>query len=148
MSETKSQDGRWKSQTNLVERIAKITTRVLPQDEGVALRFINHELPDSSLNLRFDRIKEILNSRAPDGGTKIGRNLEDKILKPLIFEKLNSPKGLERPVLISILTDGEPESETADELINAIVECGQKLNDAVPPYPRESAYCNHTCASC
>ena len=145
-------NSRWESQTNLVERIAEITTRLLPQDKVAALRFINQEVPNpsSNLNLSFADIKKILKSMDRDlhGDTKIGTNLKDKILKPLIFDKLNSREGLERPVLISILTDGEPNGENEDELKEAIVDCGKKLNDAVPPYPRESAYCNHTCDSC
>jgi len=131
-------DDRWESQKNLVERIARITTRVLPQGEGVALRFINQEVSNSS-NLRLDDIENTLKPMSwdPRGNTEIGTNLRSKILKPLVYDKLDSaPKSLERPLLISILTDGGPEPEPEAMLRNAIVECSQKLNAA--KYPRES----------
>ena len=137
----------WESQTDLVKRIAKIATRVLRQGEGVALGFINQDKASSYLSFA-DIEKKLQSIINPTGTTKIGTNLKDKILQPLIFDNLVSGKVLERPVLISILTDGKPTEDEADELKKAIIECRKKLNEAVPPYPRESAYCNHTCASC
>ena len=133
---------RWESQSKLVERIAEITTLILPQNEGAALRFINQKEPNSFSNLSFADIREILkplrpHPGEPKGTSSIGTNLEDKILKPLIYEKLNSSKGLERPILISIITDGAPGPESKDRLKKAIVDCGRQLNDA--KYPRESA---------
>jgi len=141
-------EGRWESQKNLVARIAKITTRVLAQGEGVALCFINQGVPNSS-NLRLGDIENILKPMEWDhnGNTNIGTNLKSKILKPLVYDKLDSvPKSLERPLLISILTDGGPEPELEATLKNVIVECSQKLNAA--KYPRESEYSHSTCASC
>ena len=145
---------RWESQSKLVERIAKITTWVLPQDEGVALRFINQdqESPELYSNLGFGDVEKILKrlKPVPEGsrlGSKIGTNLRAKILEPLIYKKLDSSKGLERPVLISILIDGEPTEEGKDTLKDNIVECGQKLKRYNSKYPPESAYCNCTCAS-
>lgn len=136
---------RWNLQKDLVERIAKITTRIIPQDEGVALRFINQEpsLPDSS-SLRLDDIKNILNKmpQEPKGGTKIGTNLESKILQPLVYDKITSKsKSFERPLLISILTDGAPSGEDTDRLKNVIVKCSRMLNDA--DYSRESEYSSY-----
>lgn len=141
-------EDRWESQKILVERITKITTRVLPEGEGVALRFINREVPNSS-NLRLGDIENIFKSMkwGPRGNTEIGTNLRSKILKPLVYDKLDSAsKNLERPLLISILTDGAPAVEPEAMLKNAILECSQKLNDA--QYPRESEYPYSTCASC
>jgi len=141
-------EDRWESQKNLVERIARITTRVLPPKEGVALRFINQEVPNSS-NLRLGDIENILKPMKwdPNGNTDIGTHLRSKILKPLVYDKLGSvPKSLERPLLISILTDGGPQPESKSMLKNVIVECSQMLNAA--KYPRESEYSHSTCASC
>ena len=138
--------GRWKFQSKLVERIAKITTRVLPQDAGIELRFINQDPPGLSSNLGFDSIKEILKDLEPEQentpNTTIGTNLKAKILQLLIYDKLKSSTGLERPVLISILTDGKPKGEPDTRLKDNIVECGKELDTF--KYPRESAYCNCT----
>ncbi|KAH0847464.1 ankyrin repeat protein [Fonsecaea pedrosoi] len=131
-------EDRWDSQTNLVERIAKVTTRVLPEGEGVALRFINQDVPNSS-NLSLEDVANILGPMkwSNSGNTDIGTNLRSKILQPLVYDKLDSvPRRLERPLLISILTDGGPEPEPEPTLKNAIVECSQRLDAA--NYPRES----------
>jgi len=141
-------EARWEFQKHLVERIAKITTRVLPLGEGVALRFINQRAPDSS-NLRFDDIESILDREGPDpmGGSKIGTNLRSKILKPLVYDKIDSvPKGLARPLLITILTDGMPGGEPQDTLRTAIAECRRRLN--ATQYPHESEYSHSVHASC
>lgn len=130
-------EGRWESQKNLVRRITKITTRILPKDEGVALRFINQIVPNSS-NLSLEGIGKIIDpmSWKTGGDTEIGTYLRLKILEPLVYSKLEGEK-LERPVLVSIITDGMPDREDRSELVRSIIECGQKLQGA--GYPRESA---------
>jgi hypothetical protein len=132
-------DGRWDSQKKLVERITQITTRILPEGEGVALRFINQDNKDGddSPNLAFGKIAKILGEMSwkPKSGTYIGTNLKSKILEPLVYSKLES-KSLERPLLISVITDGCP-SENDSNFVDVILECGTKLKDA--GYPRKSA---------
>ncbi|KAJ8108356.1 hypothetical protein OPT61_g8228 [Boeremia exigua] len=132
-STSMKRDGRWNSQAELVRRIARITTRILPDQEGVALRFINQETK-SDLSLSFEQIGESLQNAKWGGDTPIGTNLRSKILQPLVYDKLSSK--LERPLLISIITDGMPSEEKEDTLVKTIVECGDILEAA--GYPRES----------
>ncbi|EWG41422.1 hypothetical protein FVEG_03546 [Fusarium verticillioides 7600] len=126
-------EGRWANQKALIGRIAKITTKILPDGEGVALRFINQDI-DNSSNLSFDQISSIIQpmSWQPDGDTDIGTNLKRKILEPLVYAKIAN-KTFDRPLLVSISTDGMPEPENKQELANAIVECGDKLEAANLP---------------
>ncbi|MCJ1344266.1 hypothetical protein MMC31_002469 [Peltigera leucophlebia] len=63
----------------------------------------------------------------PKGGTRIGANLREKILKPFIFDVLDRGDKLERPYLILTITDGSPEGEEEDQFRNAIVECSRRL---------------------
>lgn len=132
-------EGRFAFQKRLVERITQITTRILPEGEGVALRFINRSVDDASSNLALAQVGNILKSMAlkTNGRSEIGTNLKAKILEPLVYSKIKA-KQLERPLLIFIMTDGMPEPENESELVNAILECGEKLQDA--GYPRESAF--------
>lgn len=119
-------EGRWPSQRSLALRIARTTTRILPDGEGVALRFINHQTDESS-TLRLEDIGRVLNSIPARGGTYIGRKLRERILQPMVYEPLT--KGtLKRPLLVSILTDGAP-SKKDEELVNVIVQCGNTLED-------------------
>lgn len=128
-------EDRWNDQKRLAHRIANITTRILPEGEGVALRFINQDV-DNSWNLNLDRISEILEPLSPRGGTPIGTTLRTRIFEPLVYNKIQA-KTFERPLLVSIITDGVPTGEDPDEIVNAIVQCGGRLESA--GYPRESA---------
>ncbi|KAJ7749277.1 ankyrin repeat-containing domain protein [Mycena maculata] len=131
-------DGRWDAQVRLVKKIAQITTRILPEGDGVALRFINQNV-DNSEKLSLQGIGSIMDNMSwqPNGDTAIGTYLRSKILEPLVYSKLQ-PKTLARPLLISVITDGMPSREKDEALVEAIKECGDKLKQA--GYPRESEY--------
>ncbi|KAF5627446.1 transcription factor [Fusarium sp. NRRL 52700] len=137
-SSSMKREGRWANQKALIGRIAKITTKVLPDGEGVALRFINQDINNSS-NLTFDQISNIIQpmSWQPNGDTDIGTNLKKKILEPLVYAKIANGT-FDRPLLVSISTDGMPEPEDKQELVKAIEECGNRLEAATPPLPRGS----------
>lgn len=132
---------RWDCQKELVKRVTEITTQILPDDEGVVLRFINQNVENSSyltpqeVNETLERIQ----CKEKDNHTKIGQSLKAKILRPLVYSKLDA-KSLEKPLLISVITDGIPNQEPTSELANAIIDCGDKLEHA--GYPRDSA-CLH-----
>ncbi|KAH8704542.1 hypothetical protein GQ44DRAFT_692383 [Phaeosphaeriaceae sp. PMI808] len=124
------EDERYEHQASMVERISRVTTKLVPDELGVDLRFINRN--ENFTNLREEQIKENVQKVTPNGGTPIGTNLEGKILKPLIYEPLEK-EGLKRPFLISIITDGWPTVEDEDKLKNVIRECKWKLDKAKYP---------------
>ncbi|KAG9219142.1 hypothetical protein CCMSSC00406_0001552 [Pleurotus cornucopiae] len=135
-SQSMEKEDRWEKQKKLVERITKITTRLLPDDEGIALRFINQGV-DNASNLTLDKIVQIMGDTKPMGGTPIGTQLKSKILQPLVYSKIED-KSLDRPLLVSIITDGKPnvKNEKYSTLADAIAECGDRLDAA--GYPRGS----------
>ncbi|KAI1393340.1 uncharacterized protein F4822DRAFT_9121 [Hypoxylon trugodes] len=135
-SSSMKREGRWDSLKKLVERISRITTRVLPEGEGVALRFINQDV-DNSSNLTVDGILGIIGpmSWKPNGDTAVGTFLRSKILEPLVYSKLES-NSLERPLLVSVITDGMPSDEGETEFVDTIADCGDRLEKA--GYPRDS----------
>lgn len=116
---------RMASQRNLVKRMASIATRAVPDNKGVHLRFINRPVVNSD-NLNAEEIESSM-AFEPEGGTRIGTNLEKKILKPFIYDVLDRGDKLERPYLILTITDGSPQGEEEDRLRNAMVECSRKL---------------------
>ncbi|OTA98430.1 hypothetical protein M426DRAFT_113088 [Hypoxylon sp. CI-4A] len=126
---------RWNSQNQLINRIARITTRILPEGEGVYLRYINRDVPNSD-SLKFEELPDILKQMRWDGDTPIGTNLKKKILQPLVYSKL--PNNLKRPLLISVITDGGPSKRLEDKntFADAIIECGDRLEAC--GLPRES----------
>ncbi|KAK2849627.1 hypothetical protein FQN49_005572 [Arthroderma sp. PD_2] len=123
-------EDRWNSQKELVKQVTKITTRFLPKDEGVALRFINQDI-DNSVNLSLERVENILESMLwdPRGDSQIGTHLKSKILQPLVYRKLES-RCLGRPLLVSVFTDGIPSNEQESTFTDAILECGDMLENA------------------
>ncbi|KXX73183.1 Ankyrin repeat and EF-hand domain-containing protein 1 [Madurella mycetomatis] len=113
-------------QKSIVERISRITTKIVPDELGVDLWFINH--PEGFTNLREERIRAVVEDVRPTfNGTRIGTNLEEKILKPLIYEPMKTGR-LTRPFLISIITDGWPTLEDDDKLKNVIRKCKFELD--------------------
>lgn len=70
------------------------------------------------------------------GDTPIGTNLKSKVLEPLVYSKL--PNDLKRPLLVSIITDGMPDKEPRNTLVDVIAECGNKLEAG--NLPRESTF--------
>ncbi|KAF8517818.1 hypothetical protein JB92DRAFT_2904697 [Gautieria morchelliformis] len=115
---------RYRSQRELVERIASIATKIVPDNLGVELRFINS---NSSSNLSAAQITAAINSVKPSGGTQIGTNLRKKILAPLVYDVLAKGQKLRRPLLVCTITDGCPSSEPQDCFREAIVECKNLL---------------------
>lgn len=128
-------EGRWDSQNQLINRIARVTTRILPEGEGVYMRYINQQIPNSD-SLKFEDLLDVVKPLTWGGDTPIGTNLKSKVLEPLVYSKL--PDKLERPLLVSVITDGMPEPEPRSTFVDAIVECGDKLEAA--GLPRESKF--------
>ncbi|KIY46463.1 hypothetical protein FISHEDRAFT_75620 [Fistulina hepatica ATCC 64428] len=117
----------------LVIRIASVATRIVPDDAaGVELHFINQDSPSPSL-LTLDQIKTEMQHRdAQNMPTNIGTNLKAKILDPLVYNVISQasksvPIPLKRPILVCIITDGCPNPEREDTLMEAMLECKQEL---------------------
>ncbi|KAM0265122.1 hypothetical protein ACHAQJ_000274 [Trichoderma viride] len=129
-------EGRFDSLKKLVLRITMITTRVLPDGDGIAICFINQDVNNAS-NLNLEQIGKILEpmKEKRGGDTETGTTLRSKILEPMVYTKL-AEKRFDRPMLISILTDGQPSGEKKTEFVNAVMECGRRLEEA--GYPRQS----------
>ncbi|KAL7952713.1 ankyrin repeat-containing domain protein [Trichoderma compactum] len=126
-----NQDNRIQLQADLGKRITSLTTRLVPEDTGIELRFINapNELrmsrPSSNL------VNDILLNIPYSGPTEIGINCKAKILEEVVYRPIKEGK-FDRPVLVSILTDGCPggpdgSNERQDTLKEAILECGKFL---------------------
>ncbi|KAF9498498.1 hypothetical protein BDN71DRAFT_1532644 [Pleurotus eryngii] len=113
VSTSMKHEDRWENQKKHTKRITQVATRILPEGEGVALRFVNQDV-DNAFSLTLAEIS--------------------KILDPMSWQP--GDKTLQRPLLVSIITDGMPEPEDKSELANVIVKCGNALQSA--DYPHES----------
>lgn len=113
------------TQKALVERIASVATRPVPDATGAHLRFINKS--ETGLdNLSLDQIMLKLHFSA-SGSARIGTMLNKKILEPFIYDPLDRGDSLPRPFIIAIITHGFSDGEPVDTFKNAILECGKRL---------------------
>ncbi|KAI5863737.1 hypothetical protein GGS23DRAFT_511871 [Durotheca rogersii] len=116
------------AQRELVKRMARVATRLVPDNTGAHLRFINRtegDLDDLGSHALEQRM--LFMPRRTDL-TNIGTELEAKILKPLVYDVIERDGRLKRPILVLIITDGQPFPEPLDTLKRAILECGQRLS--------------------
>ncbi|KAF8471110.1 hypothetical protein BDZ91DRAFT_717760 [Kalaharituber pfeilii] len=107
--------------------------------DGLSVRFLNAPKKGDMLpsGVRLDglrtmeELEQALGVTRWKGGTRIGRKLEKKVLEPFVFKKVQA-EGLERPVLVSIITDGEPEVgyEERTKLRDVIYNCKSVLRES------------------
>ncbi|PYI11656.1 hypothetical protein BO78DRAFT_425578 [Aspergillus sclerotiicarbonarius CBS 121057] len=115
----------------LSQRITSITTRVVPDHEGIELRFINEATTPAMSKPTSENVDRIIQQNPFHGWTEIGINLKKKVLEENVYKPLKQKK-MKRPVLVSIITDGHPEGpensrEKRHTLKDAILECGKIL---------------------
>ena len=90
-----------------LRRVAQITTRLQPV--GISIRFLNHDEGDGR---RYDDLVDVddiakkVDSVPFFGNTRLGQVLNDKIVQPMIIDKIIEGKP-ERPVFVVIITDGK-----------------------------------------
>ncbi|KAI0551310.1 hypothetical protein F4679DRAFT_539969 [Xylaria curta] len=115
---------------NTLKRLAKVAS--VFTRTGVSIRFLNHgSISDKDLNnLSPDDIKQRVEKVQFKKGSKLGTALKAKIVDPII-EEAQSQK-LKRPVIVTIITDGEPHGEPSGTLRDAIYSC--KRSEAIQSY--------------
>ncbi|GKZ76484.1 hypothetical protein AnigIFM56816_006750 [Aspergillus niger] len=124
-------ENRSKHLDGLSQRITSITTRVVPDDEGIELRFINQATTAAMSKPTSEEVSQIIQQTPFLGWTEIGLNLRKKVLEDIVYKPLRE-NNLKRPVLVSIITDGHPQGirksrERRSTLKEAILECGKVL---------------------
>lgn len=90
-----------------LERVATFATILSP--DGISLRLLNYNEDEKGNFDHLTTVKDIakrLEKIQCVGDTKLGTILEQKIIKPMILDKVR--KGtLKKPVIVVIITDGE-----------------------------------------
>ncbi|KAL6831075.1 hypothetical protein J3E69DRAFT_328510 [Trichoderma sp. SZMC 28015] len=122
------QGTRQADQIDLVRRVARISTLLVPDGFGAGLLFINDKR-DMNPKLKAEEVEEIMKTTKLGGKTRIGTQLEQKILKPLIYDVIKAGGKIERPILISCITDGCASGETRTKFKEAIVSCIEFLTE-------------------
>ena len=104
-----------------LRRVAHFATILQPK--GISIRFLNH---DESKGEKYDDLTDAhdigmkVASVPFDGNTRLGQVLDDKIVQPMIINKVKSGK-LERPVFVVIITDGQVRCQYSLHCIRAYI---------------------------
>ena len=102
-------DDRMNRQAIMVQRMASLITQAAPQEGTlVHLRFINRS--DKFNDLKPSDLSSKMNF-TPNGSTRLGTNLKDKVLNDFLYGPVNNGETLKRPLLILTVTDGCPNEE-------------------------------------
>ncbi|KAF8469942.1 hypothetical protein BDZ91DRAFT_847171 [Kalaharituber pfeilii] len=118
-------DGRKDALRTLIGRIAKITNYL--DTDGIDVRFINYHNDSGYNNLAEPADADTIIRSVPfQGSTPLGTKLMEKVVKPMILSKITSGT-LKKPVLVCIVTDGEPNDEPPDSVKRTILECKSSL---------------------
>ncbi|KAI5784977.1 hypothetical protein DFH27DRAFT_576416 [Peziza echinospora] len=118
-----------------LKRIVSITTTYTTNNDGIALRWLNQETTRQLAPMRLKttaKVDEIIGemSKKMRGPTRLGTMLEQKILKPALYDKIDNVNDeLKRPLLITIITDGDPFGEERHQLKQTILNCKERLRN-------------------
>ena len=108
-----------------VANIAIALKETSQHDGGISIRFLNYENDGHMNNIcSVADVEQALYGVGPYGATELGTQLKKKILEPFLVNVLEKAKRkLERPLLVTIIMDGEPCGEDRDTLKNTILWC-------------------------
>lgn len=127
-SSSMGMDQRMDALKETIKEVAKIAIALKETSQhggGISIRFLNYE-NDSHMNniCTVADVEQALFGVYPCGITELGTQLKRKVLEPFLVNVLGGAKGrLERPLLVTIITDGEPCGESRDTLKNTILWC-------------------------
>ncbi|OQV04219.1 hypothetical protein CLAIMM_09135 [Cladophialophora immunda] len=117
-----------------VKSVAKFATILEPS--GMSVRFINFKEDGQFNNLTdVDDIMQKVQMVDYSGNTRLGQRLRMKIVDPMILEKADT-NSLKKPVIVAVVTDGEPTVEPPTTLGETMKTCKnwpsvRKLGEAV-----------------
>jgi len=107
----------------ILARVAYATS--LFDEDGIQVRFMNS--PDQGNGIRSEQqVNEMISRTRFSGLTPMGRELQNKILGPLVLQ--NARNGsLRKPVLVITITDGQPTGESSGDVAKIIGAASSEL---------------------
>lgn len=100
----------------ILERIAQIAT--LFDDDGILIRFMNSNLEGNGITNQ-NQVNQLMQGIQFNGLTPIGTELERKILQPFFVNAIER-RQFNKPLLVFVITDGEPAGESRDKVYEVI----------------------------
>ncbi|KEF55824.1 uncharacterized protein A1O9_08575 [Exophiala aquamarina CBS 119918] len=108
----------------ILSRVAYATS--LFDEDGIQVRFMNST--DQGNGIRSEQqVNEMIGRTRFCGLTPMGRELQNKILGPLVLQ--NARNGsLRKPILVITITDGQPTGESSSDLAKIIKNASDELS--------------------
>jgi hypothetical protein len=124
-------ESRFSTLKTVVRRIARICSAY--NASGINIRFINAHNDAGFNGIRTEeQVETCLDTVKLAKGTPLGTRLFEKVVNPLIVQK--AQRGvLRRPVVVSVVTDGEPTGEHKDTLKRTILATKNELEKLSTP---------------
>jgi hypothetical protein len=107
----------------ILNRVAFATS--LFDDDGIQVRFMNS--PDQGNNIRNEQqVTQMIANTKFSGLTPMGREMQNKILAPLVLGPARSGQ-LRKPVLVITITDGQPTGESPTDVAKIMKNASMEL---------------------
>ena len=113
-----------------------VYTSALFDSDGIQVRFMNDPFPGGADSRRAildnvrsqQQVDDIMKQIPFKGLTPIGTQLRQQVIEPLILKRVNDGQGLPKPVLVIIVTDGQPAGEDRNTLSDVIRSTTEQLS--------------------
>ncbi|KAJ9613569.1 hypothetical protein H2200_003511 [Cladophialophora chaetospira] len=107
----------------ILSRVAFATS--LFDEDGIQVRFMNS--PDQGNGIKSEQqVNEMIGRTRFSGLTPMGRELQAKILGPLVLQQARNG-NLRKPVLVITITDGQPTGESSSDVAKIIGAASSEL---------------------
>jgi len=107
----------------ILNRVAHATS--LFDTDGIQIRFMNS--PTQGNGIRNEQqVEQLLAQIKFSGMTPMGRELNNKILQPLVVQPARAGQ-LQKPVLVITVTDGQPTGESFNHVNQVMLQASQEL---------------------
>lgn len=100
----------------ILERVSEVAT--LFDDDGISIRAMNANVQGDNIRTAMEADRFVQSLRF-SGMTPLGTQMENRILKPMVFEPVKR-RTLQKPVLVITITDGEPTNEPEHKIFQVI----------------------------
>lgn len=94
-------------------------------DDGIQVRFMNSNEQGNGIRNQ-QQVEELISRIRFQGLTPMGRELNNKVLGPLVLSPARSGQ-LRKPVLVIIITDGQPTGESSRDISSLILNASSEL---------------------
>lgn len=110
----------------ILGRVAEVATNF--DTNGINIRFMNCNVQGN--NIRDSISASNLVSQVQFNGlTPLGSKLDEKVMRPFIVDPVQS-RSLQKPVLVIVITDGEPTGEAPNTVLNVIKGVKQMVSNS------------------